>query len=291
MTVKLESKNPKPANIESPKPARPGPLLAPFNSDTAHERQNAWAKFLGRKDFVETNSIGMKLVLIPPGEFLMGDDQSSDQVARMAGGSAKPEDFTDEHPQHRVRISQLFYFGIYEVTQSEWENMGTGSNPSGFSASGSGKDKVAGINTSRFPVEKVSWYNAIEYCNKLSRREGLASYYRITDLVRKDGWLKGHRGHCRRQWVPLAHRSGMGIRLPGGDKYSVSFLAPATTVKRQISTGIFPTDPPLTAPIWSELPPWGLMPPMPLAYLTCMEMSTNGALMDMMPTPIKEVTH
>ena len=70
-----------------------------------------------------TNSIGMKLVLIPPGEFMMGE-----------GGDA-----------HRVKITKPFYLGKYEVTQEEWEAvMGKGNNPSKFKGP-------------KNPVEKVSW--------------------------------------------------------------------------------------------------------------------------------------
>ena len=49
----------------------PPPAVAPFDAQKAKEHQEAWAKHLGVP--VElTNSIGMKLVLIPPGEFTMG---------------------------------------------------------------------------------------------------------------------------------------------------------------------------------------------------------------------------
>jgi hypothetical protein len=65
-----------------------------------------------------TNSLGMKLTLIPKGTFLMGappDEESS----------------TDEELQHAVTISQDFYLGVYEVTQTEYQKV-MGSNPSDF---------------------------------------------------------------------------------------------------------------------------------------------------------------
>ena len=54
-----------------------------------------------------TNSIGLKLVLLPAGEFLMGapDDEKGRQ--------------DNEIPQHPVRITQPFWLGVYEVTQEE----------------------------------------------------------------------------------------------------------------------------------------------------------------------------
>ena len=47
-----------------------------------------------------------------------------------------------------------------------------GKNPSYFSATGGGKDKVAGQSTGQHPVENVSWLDAVKFCNKLSEREG-----------------------------------------------------------------------------------------------------------------------
>ena len=54
------------------------------------------------------NSIGMTLVLIPPGEFQMGSPDSDD----LARG--------DEKPPHRVRIIRPFYLGIHEVTRGQF---------------------------------------------------------------------------------------------------------------------------------------------------------------------------
>ncbi|MVT09069.1 formylglycine-generating enzyme family protein [Chitinophaga tropicalis] len=58
-----------------------------------------------------------------------------------------------------------FYIGIYEVTQKEWIEV-MGNNPSAFKGS-------------NFPVETISWYDCIEYCNKRSAKEGLSPYYNI----------------------------------------------------------------------------------------------------------------
>ena len=58
---------------------------------------------------VITNSIGMKLALIPAGEFMMG---SPDSDLDASG---------DEKPQHQVRISKAFYLGVTEVTQDQYE--------------------------------------------------------------------------------------------------------------------------------------------------------------------------
>ena len=78
--------------------------------------QQAAAEKLGLPVTI-TNSIGMQLVLIPAGEFMMGSGESSEELARMyAKWEAEPEWFAREHPQHRVRITRPFYLGMHEVT-------------------------------------------------------------------------------------------------------------------------------------------------------------------------------
>jgi len=91
---------------------------------------------------VMTNSIGMKLVWIPAGEFMMGSPMSEPE--------REPEEV-----QHRVRISKGFWMGVYEVTQREYLAV-MGNNPSIFD----------------LPVETVSWDDAQEFCRKLSQKEG-----------------------------------------------------------------------------------------------------------------------
>jgi len=61
----------------------------------------------------------MKLVLISPGEFLMGSPDSDGMRS------------DDEKPQHDVRISQAFFLGMFPVTQAEYERI-MGRNPSYF---------------------------------------------------------------------------------------------------------------------------------------------------------------
>jgi formylglycine-generating enzyme required for sulfatase activity len=72
-----------------------------------------------------TNSIGMKLTLIPAGKFQMGSEESAEATAEFANktygvGSAKADRFTAEHPQHRVRITKAFYLGTYHVTRGQF---------------------------------------------------------------------------------------------------------------------------------------------------------------------------
>ena len=95
-----------------------------------------------------TNSIGVKLVLIPKGTFMMGSPESE---------QLRHEDET----QHKVTISKGYYLGVYEVTQAQYEKV-IGKNPSHFQGA------IVGNENADLPVENVSWDDAVEFCKKLS---------------------------------------------------------------------------------------------------------------------------
>ena len=92
---------------------------------------------------------GIEFVWVPAGEFQMGS------TSRHAGDN--------EQPVTRVRISQGFYLGKYEVTQDEWQAV-MGSNPSSFSGCG------------RCPVEQVSWEDAQAFIGRLNASSGGGRY-------------------------------------------------------------------------------------------------------------------
>ncbi len=126
-------------------PQRPSLAVAPFDAAAGKRHQQAWASYLGQPIEL-TNSIGMKLVLIPPGEFLMGSPAS------------EAERDSDE-TQHRVRITKPIYVGMYEVTQAEYERV-MGTNPSRFKTVG-GRRRAA-FRWSRF-LGRMRWSSAGSY--------------------------------------------------------------------------------------------------------------------------------
>lgn len=101
---------------------------------------------------VISNSIGMQLILIPPGEFVMGSPDNEEYAG------------DDERPQHKVRITKPFYLGATEVTQDQYQRV-MGDNPSWHYG-----DPLR-------PVESVSWHQARRFCQLLSDRDGRA--YRL----------------------------------------------------------------------------------------------------------------
>lgn len=114
-----------------------------------------------------------RLVFINGGSFEMGSPETEMQRE------------TDE-TQHEVTVSD-FYIGKYEVTQSEYEEV-MGENPSNFSGD-------------NLPVENVTWYDAIEYCNKLSEREELTPVYTIDgENVSWDRSANGYRLPTEAEW-------------------------------------------------------------------------------------------
>ncbi|MGA2621848.1 MAG: SUMF1/EgtB/PvdO family nonheme iron enzyme, partial [Thermoguttaceae bacterium] len=149
-------------------PGAPPPAIAPFDAAKAKKHQQGWAKHLGVPVEI-TNSIGMKLVVIPPGEFTMGSPKELIEEELKAHGDDRwyKDHLPGEETPHQVRTTRPFYLGTYEVTQEEYRRV-MGTNPSDFSATGKQKGKVAGQNTKRFPVEQVSWDEAVEFCRKLS---------------------------------------------------------------------------------------------------------------------------
>jgi len=156
-----------------PKPASPPLAVAPFDAAQAKEHQAAWSRHLGQPVEV-SNSIGMKLILIPPGEFLMGSPDSE------TGRSA------DETQQH-VRITKPYYMGVYEVTQGEYARV-MGINPSWFSRTNRGRDMVSRRDTSRFPVEQVSWAEALVFCRRLSTLSAEQAFGRAYRLPTEAEW-------------------------------------------------------------------------------------------------------
>ncbi|MBM4398705.1 MAG: chitobiase/beta-hexosaminidase C-terminal domain-containing protein [Candidatus Cloacimonetes bacterium] len=105
------------------------------------------------------------MILLPGGTFSMG---------RTSGVGD-----TDELPVHQVTLSS-FYIGKYEVTQGQWVAI-MGSNPSYFN----NPDFPVDLNR---PVEKVSWYAALVYCNRRSIVEGLNPVYSIGGSTNPDNW-------------------------------------------------------------------------------------------------------
>ncbi|MEH2037078.1 MAG: formylglycine-generating enzyme family protein [Nostoc sp.] len=103
--------------------------------------------------FVEelANGVGLKMVSIPEGSFMMG------------AAKTEEESDNDQRPQHQVTVS-TFFMGKYPVTQEEWEAVAA--LPQINRELDLDLSNFKGVNR---PVETVSWYDAVEFCDRLSQ--------------------------------------------------------------------------------------------------------------------------
>jgi formylglycine-generating enzyme required for sulfatase activity len=142
------------------------------------------------------NSIGQKFARIPAGEFTMGTPD-----AGYAG--PRPPDLVP----HKVRITRALLMGRHEVTQQQFQPV-MGSNPSGHSISGEYKDRLGGAETGDWPVENISWADAVEFCRRLSDSTSESTAGRRYRLPTEAEW-------------EYACRSGREGPLPNSDWDSV----------------------------------------------------------------------
>ncbi len=155
---KLEPEEPK-------KPVIVTPPLSVFNFEIV--RVNAKGEQINKESkqsqyFREDlgNGITLEMVAIPGGTFTMGTED--EEIERLVKKFAW-EGFRAERPQHRVTVSS-FYMGRYPITQSQWKaiaatakiDIDLETNPSNFKGD-------------ELPVETVNWYQATEFCKRLSR--------------------------------------------------------------------------------------------------------------------------
>lgn len=139
----------------------------------------------------KSKSIGLDMARIDGGAFLMGSPDGEK--------NRRPDE-----KQHNVTIKATYYLGIFEVTQGEYQKV-MKVNPSTFSATGGGRNSVGDQDTSRFPVENVTWFDAIEFCNQLSNLDELPPYYKIDDAKREGKNLRN---------ASVTIVGGNGYRLP-----------------------------------------------------------------------------
>ncbi len=169
------------------------------------------------------NSIGMRLVLIPAGQFMMGNHRSLQEekpFLRQYNLSITKGAFKTEQPLHLVKIRKPFYMGIYPVTRGQFRQFAKetkyitdaerGHNPGAMEVNIRTGDffqfqpnhswrNVVFHQTDNHPVVDVSWNDANAFCEWLSRKEG-----------------KKYRLPCEGEWE-YACRAGTTTRYWFGD--------------------------------------------------------------------------
>lgn len=119
-----------------------------------------------------------RLIFCPKGQFWMG--------------SENPQAFENQKPKHLLSISEDYFLGQTQVTQKLWTAV-MGWNPSHFKGE-------------QLPVENVTWYDCLNFCNHLSRKYDFESCYLMSNL----GYFENHIVYANVRWNPQAN----GFRLP-----------------------------------------------------------------------------
>ena len=155
------------------------------------DKGGSWSKALALRDkhverlVAKLNTAPSGFVRIPAGSFRMGSPKD------------EPGRDDDEGPQHQVVISRPFLLQATEVTQGQWRAL-MGTSPSHFESCGTS-----------CPVEQVSWYDAVAYCNALSKKEGLPTCYVLSGC---NGEAAGAGMEC--EAVRFSGLACRGYRLP-----------------------------------------------------------------------------
>lgn len=218
----LPSSPEKPRSLTERPVEASSPVRIPSDTEEAKRLQASCAESHALLDTI-TNSIGMKLALIPPGEFMMGQETS---------GSTGPRTYSRQVAfPHRVRITKPYYLGVFEVTQTEYKTV-MGENPSQF------VEWRIGLDASQFPVEQVSWDEAREFCRRLSSLPEEKAAKRAYRLPTEAEWEYA----CRAGTTTSFH---FGTKLNGEDANCVGTSPFGTTengpnFRRPVRVGSYP---------------------------------------------------
>ncbi len=165
--------------LKEAKPAAPPLAVAPFDATQAKAHQAAWAKHLGI-EVETTNSVGAKMVLIPPGEFMMGSTNEQVEAALKVADEIGADQLTkdriqkNERPQHKVVITKSFLMSATEVTVGQFKRFAaaTGYQTEAEKAAESQTYLNPGYAvTDDSPAAVISWNDAVAYCDWLSTLE------------------------------------------------------------------------------------------------------------------------
>ena len=105
---------------------------------------------------------------------------------------------------HMIFLARPILMGRYEVTQAQFQKV-MKRNPSYFSKTGLGARRLKKKETNQFPVDSVSWFDAVEFCNKLSLLDKLPKHYELTKIKRERGSIVS---------AEVKVLGGRGYRLP-----------------------------------------------------------------------------
>ena len=155
-----------------------GESVLPKLHETASTTKVLEIKYRARKlirrimdNALRSGTIKSRFSYLKPGSFEMGSP-------------TRESDHQANEFQHRVEITKPFLMGTHEITQKQYAKVMEAS-PSWFSKTGAGRGKVGTRDTSSYPVDSITWFDALEFCNRLSEMDNHKPYYSLTDVKRE----------------------------------------------------------------------------------------------------------
>ena len=143
------------------------------------------------------------MAFIPAGSFQMGDNLDGDTTAQ---------------PTHRVFVSG-FYMDRTEVTKALWDEVQLWSRTNSYDIGGMGRARAAS-----HPVQQVSWFDVVKWCNARSQKEGrtpayykdaaLTQVYKAWQATPYVNWSAGYRLPTEAEWEKAARGGASGHRFP-----------------------------------------------------------------------------
>lgn len=171
-------------------------------SQKGNNKQTKNNKTINQKKKISyRNSIGQKMLLVKPAIFRMGSKKNE------AGRSSNES-------EHKVHIKYSYYLSEKEISNKQYRQYKNSHN------SGSSGSKT--LNTDNQPVVNVTWQDAAQFANWLSKQEGLEPYYEVQNnkltAVNNSKINTGYRLPFEAEWV-LAARGTKQKKYPWAGKY------------------------------------------------------------------------
>ena len=207
-------------------------IQQPMKCEFTTNQVNFIAEVPANQPKVLTNSIDMKLVLIPKGTFMMGsppDEKGSDPDER----------------RHEVTISRDYHLGMHEVTQAQYKKI-MGKNPSHFQGDAVAERHpetnrvVKEVDSANHPVERVSWEDAVEFCQRLSALPEEKKAGRVYRLPTEAEWEYACRAGTKTAYSFGSQLNGTQANCNGNFPYGTDKKGPY--LEKTTSVGKYPAN-------------------------------------------------